>query len=97
MGDRYYVRSDLEGWLDLAVVMDLFSRKLIGWPVRHAIVEELVLDAVLMAVRKRKQKKALIHSDQGSQYGSDDWRRFCRSHHLEPSMSRRGNFGRLDA
>jgi putative transposase len=44
-----------------------------------------------MAVRKRKPKKALIHSDQGSQYGSDAWRRFCQSHHLEPSMSRRGN------
>ena len=71
--------------------MDLFSRKVIGWSVRPAIVKELVLDAVLMAVRKRKPKKALIHSDQGSQYGSDAWRRFFQSHHLEPSMSRRGN------
>lgn len=88
--DITYVRT-WEGWLYLAVVMDLFSRKVIGWSVRQAIVKELVLDAVLMAVRKRKPKKALIHSDQGSQYGSDAWRRFCRSHHLEPSMSRRGN------
>lgn len=88
--DITYVRT-WEGWLYLAVVMDLFSRKVIGWSVRAAIVKELVLDAVLMAVRKRKPKKALIHSDQGSQYGSDAWRRFCRSHHLEPSMSRRGN------
>jgi putative transposase len=88
--DITYVRT-WEGWLYLAVVMDLFSRKVIGWSVRPAIVKELVLDAILMAVRKRKPKKALIHSDQGSQYGSDAWRRFCRSHHLEPSMSRRGN------
>ena len=88
--DITYVRT-WEGWLYLAVVMDLFSRKVIGWSVRPAIVKELVLDAVLIAVRKRKPKKALIHSDQGSQYGSDAWRRFCQSHHLETSMSRRGN------
>jgi putative transposase len=51
-----------------------------------------VLDAVLKAVWQRNpQKKTLIHSDQGSQYGSDAWQRFCREHHLEPSMSRRGN------
>lgn len=84
--DITYVRT-WEGWLYLAVVIDLFSRKVIGWSVRPAIVKELVL----MAVRKRKPKKALIHSDQGSQYGSDAWGRSCRSHHLEPSMSRRGN------
>jgi putative transposase len=88
--DITYIRT-WEGWLYLAVVVDLFSRKVIGWSVRPAIVKELVLDAVLMAVRRRKPKKALIHSDQGSQYGSDAWRRFCQSHNLEPSMSRRGN------
>lgn len=88
--DITYVRT-WEGWLYLAVVLDLFSRKVIGWSVRPVIVKELVLDAVLMAVRRRKPKKALIHSDQGSQYGSDAWRRFCQSHNLEPSMSRRGN------
>jgi putative transposase len=55
------------------------------------IRRELVLDAVLMAVRRRRPKHTLIHSDQGTQYGSDAWRRFCRSHGLEPSMSRKGN------
>ena len=50
-----------------------------------------MLDAILMAVRRRKPKNALIHSDQGSQFGSDAWRRFSHEHHLEPSMSRRGN------
>jgi len=88
--DITYVRT-WEGWLYLAVVLDLFSRKVIGWSVRPAIVKELFLDTVLMAVRRRKPNKALIHSDQGSQYGSDAWRRFCRSHNLDPSMSRRGN------
>jgi putative transposase len=51
----------------------------------------LVLDAALMAVRRRRPKKAIIHSDQGSQYGSDGWQRFCRTNGLVPSMSRRGN------
>ena len=52
---------------------------------------ELVLDAVLMAVRRRRPRETVIHSDQGCQYGSDDWRRFCRTNHLEPTMSRRGD------
>jgi putative transposase len=55
------------------------------------MARELVLDAILMAVRRRKPKNTLIHSDQGSQFGSDAWRRFCHAHHLERSMSRRGN------
>lgn len=77
--------------LYLAVVMDLFSRKLVGWAARPTIHRELVLDAVLMAVRARRRRGTLIHSDQGTQFGSDAWRRFCRSHRLEPSMSRKGN------
>jgi transposase InsO family protein len=44
-----------------------------------------------LAVRRRRPKQTLIHSDQGSQHGSDDWRRFCKTNGLEPSMSRRGN------
>ncbi len=71
--------------------MDLFSRKVIGWATRPTIHRQLVLDAVLMAVRTRRPRGTIIHSDQGCQYGSDDWRRFCRTNQLEPSMSRRGN------
>lgn len=53
---------------------------------------EIVLDALMMAVWRRKPKnQVLIHSDQGSQFSSDDWRRFCTAHNLQPSMSRRGN------
>ncbi len=88
--DITYVRT-WQGWLYLAVVMDLFSRMIIGWATRPTIGRELVLDAILMAVRRRRPNRTIIHSDQGSQYGSDDWRRFCRTNHLEPSMSRRGN------
>jgi putative transposase len=88
--DITYIRT-WQGWLYLAVVMDLFSRKVIGWATAPTIHREVVLNAVLMAVRDRRPRRALIHSDQGVQYGSDAWRRFCKSNHLEPSMSRRGN------
>jgi putative transposase len=88
--DITYIRT-WEGWLYLAVIMDLFSRKIVGWAVAPTIGSGLVLDAVLIAVRRRRPKKTIIHSDQGSQYGSDDWRRFCKTNGLVPSMSRRGN------
>lgn len=88
--DITYIRT-WQGWLYLAVVMDLFSRKIIGWSTSSTIRRELVLDAVLMAVRRRNPKSTLIHSDQGTQYGSDAWKRFCKSNQLEPSMSRKGN------
>jgi len=88
--DITYIRT-WQGWLYLAVVMDLYSRRIVGWATRATIHRELVLDAVLMAVRRRRPRRALIHSDQGTQYGSDAWRRFCKSNRLEPSMSRRGN------
>jgi putative transposase len=90
VSDITYIRT-WEGWLYLAVVMDLYSRKIVGWATRPTLAREVVLDAILMAVRTRRPRKTLMHSDQGCQYGSDAWRRFCRGHHLEPSMSRRGN------
>lgn len=71
--------------------MDVFSRKIVGWATRSTIHRQLVLDAVLMAVRSRRPRGTIIHSDQGCQYSNDDWRRFCLSNRLEPSMSRRGN------
>jgi len=90
--DITYIRT-WQGWLYLAVVVDLFSRRVVGWSTKPTMGRELVLDAVLNAVRLRHPRRTIIHSDQGSQYGSDDWRRFCRSHHLEHSMSRRGRCG----
>jgi putative transposase len=88
--DITYIRT-WEGWLYLAVVLDLFSRKVIGWAARPTMHRDLALDAIMMAVLQRKPNRTIIHSDQGSQYGSDDWRRFCRTNKLEPSMSRSGN------
>ena len=88
--DITYIRT-WQGWLYLAVVMDLFSRKIVGWAAKQTIHRELVLEALTKAIRRRRPRKALIHSDQGTQYGSDAWRRFCKANRLEPSMSRRGN------
>lgn len=88
--DITYIRT-WQGWLYLAVVVDLFSRLVIGWATGSSLRRELVLDAVMMAVRRRRPRNTVIHSDQGCQYGSDDWRRFCRTNRLEPSMSRKGN------
>lgn len=89
--DITYIRT-WQGWLYLAAVMDLHSRKIVGWSMKSSLERSLVLDAVLMAVWRRKPtERVLIHSDQGSQFGSDDWARFCRDHGLITSMSRRGN------
>lgn len=86
-----YIRT-WYGWLYLAVVLDLYSRRVVGWSMKSTMVRELVLDALLMAVWRRKPSaRVVIHSDQGSQYGSDNWRRFYVAHNLAPSMSRRGN------
>jgi putative transposase len=74
------------------VVVDLYSRIVVGWSMKPTLSRELVLDALLMAVwRRRPRQPVLVHSDQGSQYGSDDWMRFCKDHGFIPSMSRRGN------
>jgi len=89
--DITYIRT-WQGWLYLAIVLDLYSRKVVGWSMKPTLAKEIVLDAIVMAVWRRQPKNTvLIHSDQGAQYGRDDWRRFCRDHHLDPSMSRRGN------
>ena len=89
--DITYIRT-WQGWLYLAAVMDLHSRMIIGWSMQPTLHRDLVLDALLMAVWRRKpQQSVIVHSDQGSQYGSGDWIRFCKAHKLDPSMSRRGN------
>lgn len=89
--DITHIRTH-EGWLYLAVVVDLFSRKVIGWSMKSRITKELVLDALLMAVWRRNPKQqVMIHSDQGAQYTSYDWQAFLKFHGLEGSMSRRGN------
>ena len=89
--DITHIRTH-EGWLYLAVVLDLFSRRVIGWSMQSTITRDLVLNALLMAVWRRKPtSKVIVHSDQGSQYTSHDWSAFLKAHGLEGSMSRRGN------
>ena len=80
------------GWLYFAVVVDLYARKVVGWSMSASLSRELALDALLMAVWRRKpDRRVVVYSDQGSQYGSDDFQRFCRAHKLESSMSRSAN------
>jgi putative transposase len=89
--DITHIRTH-EGWLYLAVVVDLFSRRVIGWSMQSRITKELVLDALLMELWRRNPKsQMLVLSDQGSQYTNHDWSAFLEAHGLQGSMSRRGN------
>ena len=89
--DITYIRTH-EGWLYLATVMDLFSRQVVGWATQSHMQTDLVLQALLAAVWKRKPKPGLmLHSDQGSQFTGGDWQKFLKDHGIVCSMSRRGN------
>ena len=89
--DITYIRT-YQGWSYLAVVIDLFSRRVVGWSMQSRMTTDLVLQALMMAVWRRKpQYKVTIHSDQGSQFTSGEWLSFLAQHNLEASMSRRGN------
>ena len=89
--DITYIRT-CEGFAYLAVVIDLYSRRVIGWAMQSRQTTDVVLQALLMAVWRRKPKnQVLIHSDQGSQFTSMDWASFLKHHNLVHSMSRRGN------
>ncbi len=93
VGDLTYIPT-AEGWLFLAVVIDLFSRKVVGWSMRPDMQRELVLDALDMAWLARnpgRQTGLVFHSDRGSQYASDDFSRLVKRHGIVPSMSRKGN------
>lgn len=81
-----------EGWLYLAVVMDLHSRQIVGWAMNARMKTQLVLDALAMAYWKRKPPKELLHhSDRGSQYASHDYQKQLVNYGMIPSMSRKGN------
>ena len=84
--------STHQGWLYLAVVMDLFSRRIVGWSMGRWISRHLVIDALTMAIGSRQPEAGLIHhSDRGSQYTSDDFRDELEKHNIQCSMSARGN------
>ncbi len=91
VGDITYVWTQ-EGWLYLAVVIDLFSRKVVGWSMGSRMKAQLVCDALRMAIWQRRPKAGLIvHSDRGSQYASKDYRRLLKAHGFVGSMSRKGD------
>jgi len=80
------------GWLYLAVVMDLYSRRIIGWAMRKRMTDNLVIDALETALGQRQPQRELIHhSDQGSQYASAAFLSTLQKNHIIPSMSRKGN------
>ncbi len=89
--DITYLRTR-KGWLHLAVVMDLYSRRIVGWSMSARISRHLVIDALTMALDQRCPEGELIHhSDQGSQYTSDDFRDLLQAQRIQCSMSSRGN------
>lgn len=91
VGDITYVPTN-EGWLYLATVIDLFSRKIVGWSMDSNMKADLVNNALLMAIWQRKPAKGLIwHTDRGSQYCSDSHVKIIKQHGIKQSMSRKGN------
>ena len=91
VSDITYLRTR-EGWLYLAVVIDLFSRMVIGWSMSHRLESRLVLDALTMASERRSiNPGVLVHSDRGVQYASGAVQRFYERHDMTCSMSRKGN------
>lgn len=81
-----------EGWLYLAVVLDLFSRKVVGWAMDNNMERGLVITALTMALQTRKPPKGLLHhSDRGSQYASNDYQQLLKNNKICCSMSRKGN------
>ena len=91
VSDITYIWTE-EGWLYLAVVMDLYSRKVVGWALSERMTKQLVIDALQMAIWGRKPPAGLIlHSDRGSQYCSHDYQKLLTLHGLVCSMSKRGD------
>lgn len=90
-GDYTYLRTP-QGWLYLAVVLDLYSRRVIGWAVSRQRTANLTREALRMAIDQRKPTPGtLFHSDQGIEYAAYSFQSLLTEHKLEPSMSRRGN------
>jgi len=91
VADITYIATD-QGWLYLATVMDLFSRKIVGWSMNPRMKTDLVSDAFQMALLQRCPEAGLLHhSDQGSQYASHDYQKLLDDYGIQVSMSRAGN------
>ena len=90
-GDITYLKVG-NSFLYLAVVIDIYTREVVGWSMKKSLHTELVLDALGAAMTKiGPDAEVIFHSDRGSQYASDAYRKFCKSKAVLPSMSRRGN------
>ena len=91
LADITYIAT-AEGWLYLAAVLDLYSRKIVGWAMRDHLRTELPLAALTMALQRQRPAPGLIHhSDRGSQYASGDYQATLATRGITPSMSRKGN------
>jgi len=91
VADFTYIWTD-EGWLYVAVVMDLFSRRIVGWSMSSEMTAQLVTDALIMAIWRRGRPQELLHhSDQGSQYTSEQFQRLLADQGITCSMSRQGD------
>lgn len=89
--DITYIPTD-EGWLYLGGVLDLCSKSVVGWSMGECLTSSLVMDALEMAYRRRQPERGLLHhSDRGSQYASEDYRKLLDRYGMEQSMSRKGN------
>ena len=90
-GDITYLKLG-EGHIYLAVVMDLFNREIIGWSISDTLKTSIIADALAMAMIKvGPDAEVVFHSDRGSQYASEAYRKLLKTHHAKPSMSRSGN------
>jgi len=90
-GDITYIWTQ-EGWLYLAVILDLYSRKVVGWSMSSRMNSQMVCDALTMAIWNRKPSRGLIcHSDRGSQYASKKYRKLLEANGFLGSMSRKGD------
>lgn len=90
MADFTYIWT-AEGWLYVAAVLDLYSRRIVGWSMQESMTSQLVVDALMMAVWRRGKPVALLHhSDQGSQYTSSHFQQLLREQGITCSMSRAG-------
>jgi len=91
VSDITYVRTE-GGWVYLTVILDLFSRMVVGWALSSSLASEMVLTALQRAIRTRRPGSGLIfHSDRGVQYACEDFRRALERHHFIQSMSRKGD------
>ena len=91
VSDITYIHTD-EGWLYLATLLELYSRKIIGWSMSERMATSLVSDALTMAVfRRHRPKNVIVHSDRGSQYCSHEYQQLLKQHHLICSMSKKGD------